>query len=73
MPKTHSEATLPQRRARIASAVALGDSEAATEARRDYYAAKLADYVQRTVAAAPPLTDEQLDRIAVLLRGGESR
>lgn len=37
-------------------------------ARRDLAAAKIESYVAKTVAGAPPLTKEQLDRIAVLLR-----
>jgi len=41
-----------------------------TELRRDFAAEKLAEYVKRTVDAAPPLTPAQRDRIAVLLRGG---
>lgn len=31
---------------------------------------QLAEYVKRVVAQAPPLTAEQRDRIAALLRGG---
>lgn len=30
----------------------------------------LAEHIQRVVAEAPPLTDEQRDRLAGLLRGG---
>jgi len=41
-----------------------------TELRRDMAAAALADYVAHAVAAAPPLTPAQRDRIAALLRGG---
>lgn len=37
-------------------------------ARQQLKAAKLADYVAKAVAEAPPLTPEQLDRIALLLR-----
>lgn len=40
------------------------------EARQDLRATRLADHVARVVAEAPPLSDEQIDRIAVLLRGG---
>ena len=39
---------------------------------RDLAAVKLEDYIRRTVDAAPPLTDAQRDRLATLLRGGES-
>lgn len=37
--------------------------------RRDLAAAKLEEHVSRVVADAPPLTAEQRDRIAALLRG----
>lgn len=40
------------------------------DARRNLRAARLADYIERTVNEAPPLTDEQRDRLASLLRGG---
>lgn len=37
-------------------------------ARQDLAASKLAQYVEKVVAEAPPLTAEQSDRIAALLR-----
>lgn len=40
------------------------------DAQRDLRAATLADHIKRTVDAAPPLTADQRDRLAVLLRGG---
>ena len=40
------------------------------DARRELRAARLEDYIRRTVDAAPPLTDDQRDRLALLLRGG---
>lgn len=39
---------------------------------RDYAAEKLAEYVRRTLATAPELTDEQVTRIALLLKGGDA-
>ena len=48
------------------------DTERLADARRDLAAAKLADYIARTVDAAPALTLEQRDRLAMLLRGGGS-
>ena len=39
-------------------------------ARRELAAEKLAAYIRRTVDDAPPLTAEQRDRLALLLRGG---
>lgn len=40
------------------------------ETARDLAAERIAEYVERVVAEAPPLTPEQRDRIATLLRGG---
>jgi hypothetical protein len=47
-------------------------SEALKDARRNLAAEKLATYVSRTVESAPPLTPEQRDRIASLLRSGSA-
>jgi hypothetical protein len=38
--------------------------------RRNYTAEKLAEYVAKIVADAPPLSAVQRDRISALLRGG---
>lgn len=43
------------------------------EARQSLKAAKLAAYVQRVVGEAPDLSDEQVDRIALLLRPRSGR
>lgn len=40
------------------------------DARRDLRAARLAEHIEKVVADFPPLTEEQLDRLAGLLRGG---
>jgi len=45
-----------------------GDTDALAGASRDLAAANLADYIKRTVDAAPPLTAEQRDRLALMLR-----
>lgn len=45
------------------------DDPIVLEAKRDLRAARLAEYVEKIVAEAPPLTAEQRDRIAGLLRG----
>lgn len=45
---------------------------AIAEAERDLRAAQLEDHIERVVAAAPPLTPEQRDRLALLLRGGDA-
>lgn len=56
-------------RSRVAVAARRRDELGVVSARRDLAEAKLADYITRTVDAAPPLTDEQADRLALLLRG----
>ena len=43
-------------------------SRNAARRRADKAAAKIAAYIERTLAAAPPLTDEQRVRLAELLR-----
>lgn len=42
------------------------------EARQSLKAEGLAQHIERTVAEWPALTPSQLDRLAILLRGGES-
>lgn len=46
------------------------DPAVLAEKRRALAEAKLAAYVEQVVSTAPPLTEEQLDRITGLLRGG---
>lgn len=41
------------------------------EARRNLKAGRLEDYIRRAVDAAPPLSDEQRDKLSLLLRGGD--
>ncbi len=38
------------------------------DARRNLRCERLADYIERVVAEAPPLTDAQRDKLVVLLR-----
>ncbi|MEY4081692.1 MAG: hypothetical protein RL430_2122 [Actinomycetota bacterium] len=45
------------------------DDPALVSARRDLKAARLEDHIRRVVAEAPPLTDEQRDKLAAILRG----
>lgn len=59
-------------RARVASLTRsrTPDDPDLIEARCDLKTARIADYITRTVDAAPPLTAAQLDRLALLLRAG---
>jgi len=41
-------------------------------ARRNLRAERLADQIARTVAEWPPLDASQLDRLSILLRGGDA-
>lgn len=49
------------------------DAPETIEAARDYRAEVLAEHVRKVVDAAPPLTAEQRDRIAALLRAPASQ
>lgn len=68
MPFAGSE--VARTRSQIAVATRCGTPEAVTTARRDHAAAKLRAYVAETIATAPPLTNEQREAVAALLRGG---
>lgn len=46
------------------------DDPALVNARRDLRAARAEEYVRQLVDTAPPLTDAQRDRLALLLRPG---
>ena len=41
-------------------------------ARQRFTVARLSEYIKKTVDAAPPLTVEQRDKLALLLRGGDA-
>lgn len=56
-------------RARLGAATRF-HPDTAHDARRDLAAAKIEQYVERALADAPPLTDDQLDRVGTLLRLG---
>ena len=59
-------------RARIAALTRsrTSDDPDLEDARRNLRAARLEDYIRTTVDAAPPLSADQRDRLALLLRGG---
>jgi hypothetical protein len=57
-------------RSTIAHTLRRDPSADVTDLRRQLKAEHLEDYIARVVDAAPPLTAEQRDRLAVLLRGG---
>jgi hypothetical protein len=57
-------------RSEIALAVRNNPDADVTELRRQLKAERLEEYISRVVDAAPPLTAEQRDRLAVLLRAG---
>lgn len=64
-----------QERARVASLTRsrTSDDPELVNARRNLKAERLAEYIRRTVDAAPPLSAEQRDRLAILLRGSDAR
>ena len=47
------------------------DDPELVEAKRDYRAEKLGELIQHQVDAWPPLTIEQRERLAAILRGGQ--
>ena len=56
--------------ARLAAARRHRPNTAETEGpARDFRAVRLAEHIRRLVDAAPPLSPEQRDRLALLLRG----
>lgn len=55
-------------RSQIAHAKRRDPDADVTELRRQLKAERLAEYVERVVSEAPPLTDEQLSRITAILR-----
>ncbi len=65
-----SESTSPavHARAAVARAVLQKNPDAEREARRALATEKIAEYIQRVLAQAPPLTDEQCTRLAELVR-----
>lgn len=69
MPAQASESTRSLR-ARRAAARRWGHPAEALD--RDYAESKLADYIEQTLATAPPLTADQRQRLAVLLSGGDA-
>ncbi len=49
------------------------DAEGLTERRRNLATEKLAAYIESTLAAAPALTDDQVNRLVQLVRAGGAR
>ncbi|OCB25013.1 hypothetical protein A5674_22185 [Mycobacterium malmoense] len=66
--------TVNHERARIASLTRSRqpDDPELVAARQNLKALRLEEHVRRVVAEAPPLTDEQRDRIAAILRSGQA-
>lgn len=60
-------------RARVASLSRSrpADDPELLDARRTLRTTRLAEHIARVVDEAPPLTPEQRDRLAVILRGGQ--
>ena len=72
MPKGPALSVIKSGRGRVAalSRSRQPDDPELLAARRDLAADVISDHIARIVAKAPPLTDEQRDRIATLLRAG---
>ncbi|WP_431920476.1 hypothetical protein [Nonomuraea jabiensis] len=48
------------------------DAPETVDAQRDFRVERAENYIRRLVDEAPPLTAEQRDRLALLLRGGHT-
>lgn len=72
MPTQPSNSAVNQRRAKHAALTRHrpADDPDVLDAKRDLAAEVLRVHIERVIAAAPPLTDEQRDRIAAILRSG---
>ena len=55
--------TRSQAKSRLANAVRLGDTAVAEESARWYYTTTIEEFVEKTLAKAPKLTEEQLGRL----------
>lgn len=55
--------------ARAGHAAAYGDPDKIEQTRRALAEERIAAYIEKVVAESPPLSDEQRDRLAVLLHG----
>jgi hypothetical protein len=66
--RTSTHRSVVSRVAALSRSRSIDDPEL-TEARRELSAARLEDYIARVVAEAPPLTNAQQERLALLLRG----
>lgn len=64
--------SITHERARVASLTRSrsADDPDLLDARRNLAAERLARYIRQTVDAAPPLTPEQRDKLALILTGG---
>lgn len=71
-PVAHIAPPIAHERARVASLSRsrTPDDPELIDARRNLKCERLAVHIAQTVAAWPPLRGDQLDRLAVLLRGG---
>jgi hypothetical protein len=56
-------------RASVAAFERAGNKPGAEQARQKLRSTRAEDYIRQLVEAAPPLTPEQRDRLALLLRG----
>lgn len=73
MSSAHVSAPVARARGRVAalSRSRTHDDPDFLDARRDLTAVTLEEHIERALEKAPPLTDEQAERIAHRLRGGE--
>lgn len=68
---THERAKVAALSRSVAAGERPPDDPELIEARRNLCALRLEEHVRKVVAKAPPLTPDQRDRIAAILRGSE--
>ena len=70
MAKTSKSPTVPKALSDVMVGVRTGDAEREATGRRHLAEAKIANAVERALAASPPLSDRQIARLSALMRGG---
>ncbi|MDZ8200633.1 hypothetical protein RZO50_03860 [Microbacterium sp. SSW1-59] len=70
---THNPPTVTKARSEIMIGRRVHDPEREASGRRDLAEAKIAAYIEKALAVAPPLNNQQIHRLTGLLRAGGVR
>lgn len=63
--------TIARLKGKYAMAMRWGSEAEQADAKREFVTAKIEAFIERTLEGVPPLTDEQRERVASLLMGGD--